>query len=233
MKKKILLITGWGVGTAPLQPLKEALEVQNVDVHLIDIFDVYDSVQLEQYKLLAQNVDVLVGWSLGGQIALYLSSVLSTPKPVITLASNPCFVATKQWPCAMPPQVFLQFKENFLADANATLKQFYLNLCKGEERLKASWLSLIKVANPAQDDTLQKGLALLEKLDLVDYLAKSQTPSYHVFAVQDSLVPSQVSHYFEKISSKFIQYETISSVSHAFPFTDVEQTLQTICKFLK
>lgn len=233
MKKKILLITGWGVGTAPLEPLKEDLEDHNFDVHLIDIFDIFDSVQLEQHKIFAQNVDVLVGWSLGGQIALYISSILSTPKPVITLASNPCFVATKQWPCAMPPQAFLQFKENFLADANATLKQFYLNLCKGEKCLKPSWLSLIKVANPAQDDTLQKGLHLLEKLNLVDHLSQSQVPSYHIFAAQDSLVPSQIGEFYEKIPSKFIQYETLNGVSHAFPFLHAEKTLQTIRKFFK
>ena len=97
MKKNVLLITGWGGGTKLLQPLKQQLESADFQVKLLNIFDVLDAEILQKNVEIAKDFDVLIGWSLGGQLATILADEISKQyqqnKVLITLGSNPCFVA--------------------------------------------------------------------------------------------------------------------------------------------
>ncbi len=69
MKKNVLLITGWGGGTKLLQPLKQQLEAIDFQVKLLNIFDVLDAEILQKNVEIAKDFDVLIGWSLGGQLS--------------------------------------------------------------------------------------------------------------------------------------------------------------------
>lgn len=71
LQNKILLITGWGVGIEPLQSLKLGLTKAGCDTQLINIFNVLDGSFHDQLDFLT-DIDVVVGWSLGGQLATYL-----------------------------------------------------------------------------------------------------------------------------------------------------------------
>ncbi len=116
LQNKILLITGWGVGVEPLQSLKLHLDKKGFETQLINIFDVLDPKFQAQLNLVAE-VDVVIGWSLGGQLATQLVDNFyqrtGQTKTLITLASNPCFVAHPDWQTAMPTDVFSQFKASF------------------------------------------------------------------------------------------------------------------------
>ena len=70
--QKILLISGWGLGLQPLAGLKTALENLNFQVKLIDIFDSSNPAVLEGASK-AVKADILMGWSLGGQLATILA----------------------------------------------------------------------------------------------------------------------------------------------------------------
>lgn len=71
LQNKILLITGWGVGVEPLQSLKLQLEKAGYQTQLINIFNILDANYCAQLDLVAE-VDVVIGWSLGGQLATQL-----------------------------------------------------------------------------------------------------------------------------------------------------------------
>lgn len=71
LQNKILLITGWGVGIEPLHSLKLGLTKAGCDTQLINIFNVLDGGFHDQLDFLT-DIDVVVGWSLGGQLATYL-----------------------------------------------------------------------------------------------------------------------------------------------------------------
>jgi len=128
VSQRILLITGWGGGTKLLEPLKLALQQQGYQVDLINIFDAFDLEVLQQYVENAKTYDVIAGWSLGGQLATILvdqvSKQFNEQKVLVTLASNPCFVANVEWQTAMPQAAFQGFKQSFEQDAIATLKKF-------------------------------------------------------------------------------------------------------------
>ncbi|OBC93252.1 hypothetical protein A7907_06050 [Acinetobacter baumannii] len=73
LQNKILLITGWGVGIEPLHSLKLGLTKAGCDTQLINIFNVLDGGFHDQLDFLT-DIDVVVGWSLGGQLATYLAN---------------------------------------------------------------------------------------------------------------------------------------------------------------
>ena len=95
---------------------KIAFGQKGFETQLINIFDVLDRNFQAQLDLVAE-VEVVIGWSLGGQLATQLVNTFyeqtGQTKILITLASNPCFVTNDNWQTAMPADVFSQFKTSF------------------------------------------------------------------------------------------------------------------------
>jgi len=235
LQNKILLITGWGVGVEPLQSLKLHLEKTGFETQLINIFNVLDSNFQAQLDLVAE-VDVVIGWSLGGQLATHLvdSFYKSTglTKTLITLASNPCFVANTNWQTAMPADVFSQFKASFLQNQQATLKRFYYLITQGSAQAKKDWLNMQNIANPPPYELLLQGLEMLEHLNLVDNLKNYSGPQLHLFAEQDGVIPCKIEENFAHIATEKMKYKVLSEATHAFPYLQVERTIEEICQFL-
>lgn len=235
LQNKILLITGWGVGVEPLQTLKLHLEKAGFETQLINIFNVLDRNFQAQLDLVAE-VDVVIGWSLGGQLATKLVDIFykqtGQTKTLITLASNPCFVANDNWQTAMSTDVFSQFKASFLENSQATLKRFYYLITQGSAQAKKDWLNMQNISNPPPYDVLLQGLEMLEHLNLVDNLKNYSGPQLHLFAEQDGVIPCKIVENFKDIATKNMSYKLLKDVTHAFPYLQVERTIEEICQFL-
>lgn len=235
LQNKILLITGWGVGVEPLQSLKLHLEKKGFETQLINIFNFLDRNFQAQLDLVAE-VDVVIGWSLGGQLATQLVDIFyqqtGQTKTLITLASNPCFVANDNWQTAMPTDVFSQFKASFLQNLQATLKRFYYLITLGSSQAKQDWLNMQNISNPPPYDVLLQGLEMLEHLNLVDNLKNYSGPQLHLFAEQDGVIPCKIVENFKDIATKNMSYKLLKDATHAFPYLQVERTIEEICQFL-
>src|SRR5690606_3599051 len=183
------LITGWGGGTQLLNPLKQALQQQGHQVELINIFNAFDEQILQQQVELAKQFDVIVGWSLGGQLAALLVDQIEQQyaqrKVLITLASNPCFVANESWKTAMAQATFQQFKQSFEQDAMGTLRKFAEMVCQGVETTKADFITLQSVIQPQQTRLLKQSLNLLGLFNAAEILKKYQAEPYQWLAQQD------------------------------------------------
>jgi pimeloyl-[acyl-carrier protein] methyl ester esterase len=115
MRDRLILLPGWGLGVSPLEPLAAAL--QGLDEHLqvhIEPLPVLASSDLNEWldELDATLPDNawLGGWSLGGMLASELAARRGERCcGLLTLASNPCFVAHAGWPSAMPAETFDAF----------------------------------------------------------------------------------------------------------------------------
>ncbi|RKG38140.1 alpha/beta hydrolase family protein [Acinetobacter rongchengensis] len=236
MNQRILLITGWGGGTKLLNSLQHALQHRNYDVELINIFNALDEEVLSQYVEKAKTVDVIIGWSLGGQLATLLVDQVekkySEKKILITLASNPCFVANSEWQIAMDQLTFQSFKQSFENDAILTLKKFGYMVCQGVETTKADFLTLQSLIQPQKIELLQAGLKLLENLNLVSILKNYSGYQYHLFAKQDYLVSYKVCENLQQLAAKFLQTELISG-SHGFAIFKSEEITDKICQYLQ
>ena len=237
MTYKILLITGWGGGTELLKPLHEALEQKGHRVERMNIFNALDEDILQQQIEHAVKFDVIVGWSLGGQLATLLVDQIrkkyAEQKVLITLASNPCFVAQTDWSTAMPVETFMQFKQSFEQDAISTLKRFGLLVCQGANSAKKDFVAMQKLIRPQPIALLRDGLELLEQLNLVEWYKNYQGRQLHVFAEHDALVPYQVMRNIDDLAAKNLSVVSIEGASHGFPCFMVEQIVQIIEDFIQ
>ena len=237
MTYRILLITGWGGGAELLKPLHEALEQKGHSVERINIFNVLNDDVLQQHVELAVEYDVIIGWSLGGQLATILVNQIqqqyAEQKVLITLASNPCFVAQADWMTAMPVESFMQFKQSFEQDAITTLKRFGLLVCQGTSSAKKDFVAMQKLIRPQPIALLRDGLQLLEQLNLVEMYKNYQGRQLHVFAEYDALVPYQVMQKTKDLASNNLSIVSVKGASHGFPCFMVEQTVQIIEDFIQ
>ena len=237
MTYRILLITGWGGGAELLKPLHEALEQKGHSVERINIFNVLNDDVLQQHVELAVEYDVIIGWSLGGQLATILVNQIqqqyAEQKVLITLASNPCFVAQADWMTAMPVETFMQFKQSFEQDAITTLKRFGLLVCQGASSAKKDFVAMQKLIRPQPIALLRDGLQLLEQLNLVEIYKNYQGRQLHVFAEYDALVPYQVMQKTKDLAANNSSIVSVKGASHGFPCFMVEQTVQIIEDFIQ
>ena len=237
MTYRILLITGWGGGAELLKPLHEALEQKGHSVERINIFNVLNDDVLQQHVELAVEYDVIIGWSLGGQLATILVNQIqqqyAEQKVLITLASNPCFVAQADWMTAMPVESFMQFKQSFEQDAITTLKRFGLLVCQGASSAKKDFVAMQKLIRPQPIALLRDGLQLLEQLNLVEIYKNYRGRQLHVFAEYDALVPYQVMQKTKDLAANNSSIVSLEGASHGFPCFMVEQTVQIIEGFIQ
>lgn len=235
LQNKILLITGWGVGIEPLQSLKLHLEQKGYETQLINIFNVLDNSFQTQLNFL-NDIDIVIGWSLGGQLATILVEHFyqstGKAKTLITLASNPCFVANDSWHTAMPSQVFKRFKQSFTQDPQATLKRFCYLITQGSAQAKQDWLTLQNLINDQPQELLLQGLEMLEQLNLVDNLKNYPGLQLHLLAEQDGVIPCKIELNFQNIATEKIKYKLLKDATHAFPHLQSERTIEEICQFL-
>lgn len=235
LQQCILLITGWGCGTQPLDALKQALQQQGHQVELWNIFNALDEHILAQKVERARCFDVIGGWSLGGQLATILVKQIEAQyaqqKVLMTLASNPCFVASATWQTGMPPQTFQQFKQSFENDAAATLKKFSYMLCQGQESSKTDFIRLQNLIQPQPITLLQQGLILLEELNTTEILKNYSGQQYHIFATQDTLVDCKAGNKIQDFPAKFIIVDKIEG-SHACPVFKIQEVSHKICQYL-
>ncbi len=240
MNQKILLITGWGGGTKLLNSFKQALENKGHSVELINIFNALDEHALQRQAEKAKAFDVIIGWSLGGQLATLLADQISKQyhqqKILITLASNPCFVEScienAEWHTAMPQATFQSFKQSFQQDAIATLKKFGFMVCQGVKTTKEDFATLQSLIQPQNLDILKQGLNCLEQLNNVNILKNYAGHQYHLFAKQDFLVSYKVAENFQNFNAKFLETELISG-SHGFPVFQYDSITDKICQYLQ
>lgn len=196
----LVLLHGWGLHSDVWQPLLPALRA-HFDPLLIDLPGLGRSsaltgpvtVQAVAAEVL-QQVDesaIWLGWSLGGPVAA--QAARQAPERVsalVTVASNPCFVAREDWPCGMAADIFDGFVSALATDSARTLASFALLQSRGEgaRDILRALKALLAEYEPAG---LADNLMLLaeDHRETLDGLA---LPALHIFGESDQLVPATI-----------------------------------------
>src|SRR5512139_2704263 len=137
---------------------------------------------------------VLLGWSLGGQVAM--RAALDHPHKiarVILLASTPRFVATEDWPRGMAAADLQAFGAALLAEPEATLLRFLSLQTRGMPGQKALLQHLrqtLLAAPAAGGEALAAGLAILRDADLRAELPRLTQPTLVLHGALDTLTPA-------------------------------------------
>ena len=196
MCETLILLPGWGLDGAVLQPLAEALGAElNVQVPTLPRLGSAAAADwLDELDTRLPLDCWLAGWSLGGMLAAALAVRRGARcRGLISLASNACFVASDAWPTAMPAQTHAAFHEGCQHNGSATLKRFAMLCAQGGADVRALSRQLqghLVTGDEPALLALLAGLRLLASLDNRAALAAYNGPQLHLLAEQDALVPA-------------------------------------------
>lgn len=192
MTERLILLPGWGLDGAVLQPLAEALgESVQVQIPLMPgLTTAEPDAWLDELDARLPGDCWLAGWSLGGMLASALAARRGARcRGLISLASNACFVAREGWPSAMPAETYAAFHAGCEADPAATLKRFALLCAQGAADARGLSRQLQAHLQTHAGEHLLAGLEVLARLDNRSALASYAGPQLHLLAEQDALVP--------------------------------------------
>ncbi len=172
----------------------------------------------------------LLGWSLGGMIALaYADQYPSRVKKLIMLASSAKFMQSDNWPCGQMPEVLAAFRHGLKENPEAIIKHFLRLQTKGLDTSKKINLQLKQSIRQTTDKGLDSGLNLLQQLDLRTALSRLTIPLLMVLGQRDQLVPVEVLE-FSRLQKPDLDGCVIAQASHV-PFlshlTELTQRVQT------
>ena len=198
-QQELVLLHGWGCNREVWRPLLSLLRPW-ANITLLDLPGccpgLASATDLTLPELLAEILHsspakaVYVGWSLGGQLAVELASrAPSRVAAVVTVCSNPLFIADGDWP-GMDKAAFHQFRVEMEKDSVSALKRFDTLQTTGSLRPRSLLRQLQKhLRGPVSSTDLLTGLRWLETFDQRDSLASLQQPQLHLLADNDALVP--------------------------------------------
>jgi len=149
---------------------------------------------------LPQSPHILIGWSLGGMLALELASKLAGEPGRIAglglVGSTPSFVARASWPHGCDAATFSAFKQSIEApekERNRAMSRFFALMLQGDELPRRAFNQLARQGidrqHPASCQGLEAGLLLLETLDLRDRLTAIKVPTLVMHGDADAIVP--------------------------------------------
>jgi len=241
----LLLIHGWALHAAVFNPLVERLAKQ-FQIYVVDLPGYGLSHQhtcalplAELTRAIAENVPPAIwcGWSMGGLLALQAAQVLPQHvRGLIMLSSTPCFVRTEQWPHAMEPVIFEQFRQGLADNTPRTLERFLALNVKGSIAARKSlrYLHQVLKQTPFPDfNTLNHGLDWLQHSDARPLLPQLAVPNLWIGGKNDCLIPELSIYEAIVLEQCAISHVHILPGCAHVPFIDQPDTVaQLICDFV-
>jgi pimeloyl-[acyl-carrier protein] methyl ester esterase len=246
---ELVLVHGWGLHSAVLQPLVDEL-TETFRIHVLDLpgYGPENSVSggeealrqswtleslLDEFLNLPIGSAIWCGWSLGGMLAAYHAACYpSRVQGLVTIASNACFAQRQDWLTAMPQIDYERFVHGLETDPDATLGRFAGLVAQGSAtaRHDLRTLKALVTASGTKKDVLRTSLNLLHELDTRPALASLAMPQTHIFGARDSLVPVSAASVIALLNAR-AEIRVIEDAGHA-PFFSHPQAVAEALKAL-
>ena len=239
----IVMLHGWAMHTGIWRDFALAL-ADNRHVVCLDLPGHGLSASITPYTLesmvdvicreLPEQACTIVGWSLGGNVALRLAEKYPHRiKSLVLISSNPHFLKSESWP-GVNPQFLKEFANNLQKNCAPTLLRFMSLQVQGMADVKSS-LKQIKVAMqecavPASE-VLLSGLVILQTVDQRKTLSSLKIPVLMILGEQDALVPVLVGERCQSLQT-LIDLKVIAEAGHIPFITDQKQVLTLIQDFM-
>ncbi|NOQ65102.1 MAG: pimeloyl-ACP methyl ester esterase BioH [Methyloprofundus sp.] len=239
----VVMLHGWAMHTGVWRKFAQALAVDQ-QVICLDLPGHGLSASIQPYTLesivdaiaaeLPEQACTLIGWSLGGSVALRLAEKYSQRiKSLVLVASNPVFVKTATW-AGVSAQNLQSFAEQLQENSARTLLRFMSLQIQGTAEARAS-LKLVKESLQecavAESEVLLSGLAILQTVDQREVLSQLQLPMLMILGGQDTLIPIQVGEQCKALQP-MLQLHKMASAGHIPFITDETELVTRIQAFI-
>ena len=197
--RDVVLLHGWGSGSGIWDGLAPRL-APRFRVHALPLPG-YDPVSARAVPTLQGAVEYVahaaprrcgvIGWSLGGEVALaWARRMPRQVQRLALIATTPCFTGRPGWRCATAPAVLDEFGRALAADRDGTLARFVAVQARGDARAQqvAGVLRQLYRSGPS-GEVLTAGLAVLSSTDLRRELARVMQPALVLHGARDCIVP--------------------------------------------
>ena len=135
----------------------------------------------------------LIGWSLGGQLAL--RAAMLAPERIarlVLIGTTPRFVSAPDWPHGLPESVLQDMQHRLAADYRRTVSDFLELQVRGSRdatRVQQALRAAVFAHGEAQPQALAAGLSLLAATDLRAGLNSIQMPALVIAGQHDRVTP--------------------------------------------
>jgi len=143
---------------------------------------------------------ILIGWSLGGMLAMQLAH--SFPQKfagLVLVSSTPCFRVRTDWKYGCSDEQFHAFEQALESDSNKLLNQFFTRMLHGDAMSRGRFNAIAREAVDRKHrplpEALHSGLELLDTLDLRHQLSTISVPTLVIHGTHDAVVPLQAGRY--------------------------------------
>jgi pimeloyl-[acyl-carrier protein] methyl ester esterase len=206
----LVMLHGWGMHGGLFGPVLSSL-AERARLHIVDLPGhgysaplsplTLDGVVAELDAALSHQAGPLavLGWSLGGAIALHWAATRpDRVAKLILVGATPSFVARDDWPHAMRAQTLSMFGDELRTAYRLTLQRFLTlqvqDSASGRATLAALRHQLFARGEPAPG-VLDASLALLESIDLRGVVATLRAPALVIAGGRDTLAPPEASRW--------------------------------------
>ncbi len=244
----LVLLHGWAMSSAVFSELLEALSprfrVLAPDLRGHGFSDPGEGVTLAglaaDLRQWWDGLDLrgasLLGWSLGGQVALTLSPALSTRvERLVLLSSTPRFTAGADWPFGLPAGQVRAMARSLRGDYGRAMGDFFALQFAGEEIPRERHRRIVEFAVRAgrlPDPPV--ALAALETLateDLRGVLCGIEIPTLVLHGGFDRIIPPGAGRYFAETLPDARHVE-MDGVGHAPFLSRPDETMGHLERFL-
>jgi malonyl-CoA O-methyltransferase len=173
----------------------------------------------------------LLGWSLGGTVALDIATRYSSHvQGVILFAANPCFVQQNDW-AGMSLETFNNFAEQLHENSVATLQRFLALQIQGLPKLLKEIRARFTLQETPKLQELEASLQLLKKHDLREDLANLTCPILAILSDNDGLIPVEIGAKMQALQPN-LQLVILENAGHIPFISQPELCLKAVIDFL-
>jgi pimeloyl-[acyl-carrier protein] methyl ester esterase len=241
----LLMIHGWGVNSEIWISLVDELKFF-ASVYVLDLPGMGGSSSITPYTLdnlakeIKANVTIkkcsILGWSLGGQVAMKLAiRIPEFVEKLILMSTTPCFVEKKDWLYGVNKQFFLNFEMEAKENLNNALMKFFLIQTRDIDDSKNMMRFLKNKFIELRDENksgMQSALNILKTTDLRNEVKKIDKPTLIITGDKDRLTSSKASIWlYEKIKGATLKQ--IKGANHMPFISHSEIMTESVKKFLQ
>ena len=179
---------------------------------------------------------VIIGWSLGGMVAMRVASLfVENIKKLILVSTTPKFVKDETFVFGAERGAFLYMKKTLLNNPAKTLEDFKDTLLRDSEKNPVNlkkFNRLFSKVRPQSMDVLLGSFESLEKLDLRDEIKNINLPTLIIHGKDDNICLYKAAE-FMKENIKNSLLKGFDGAGHMPVITKEEDFIFEVKKFLK